>query len=90
MGRGWSGGYATHLLAAHAVLPLLEPGGGEAALLGEDSLLLLERRAQGLCGNRGVLVVPVSRSHGQRYGGVAGVRGTNVKRDRQAVMVVEI
>ncbi len=51
----------TYLLATLTVLPALVAENRQAALLSGDTLLLLERCAEGAGGDLGVLVVPAKR-----------------------------
>lgn len=67
-----------------AVLPALVPEEGEAALLGNYTLLLLERGTEGARGDLGVLVVPA------KWNGRGGSRQspdptTHTSRIRKAV-----
>ena len=56
----------THLLATLTVLPALVAENRQAALLSGDTLLLLERCAEGAGGDLGVLVVPAKRREGEK------------------------
>ena len=56
----------THLLATLTVLPALVAENCQATLLGGDTLLLLERCAEGAGGDLGVLVVPAKRRKGEK------------------------
>ena len=61
--RTWS---KTHLLATLTVLPALVAENCQATLLGGDTLLLLERCAEGAGGDLGVLVVPAKRREDEK------------------------
>ena len=56
----------TYLLATLTVLPALVAENRQAALLSGDTLLLLERCAEGAGGDLGVLVVPAKRREDEK------------------------